>query len=65
MIERTVSPREFSRRTGYNPQTVYANLQAGRIPATKVDGEWRIPEAEVHKAAERRATWVESLAATG
>lgn len=43
----SVSPCEAARILGIRLDTLYQKLWAGKIPASKVDGRWRIPAAAV------------------
>jgi excisionase family DNA binding protein len=45
----SLSPREASRLLGIRLDTLYQKLWAGKIPASKVDGRWRIPSSAIQK----------------
>lgn len=43
----SLSPCETARILGIRLDTLYQKLWAGKIPASKVDGRWRIPASAV------------------
>ena len=47
--EQELSPAEYSRATGYAMAYVYALLASGKLQARKVEGNWRIDAAELHR----------------
>ena len=47
MSSELLTVQQYARVMQVSPQTVYRNIRAGRIPAVKVLGQWRIPRAAV------------------
>ena len=39
--------RQYAQAMQVSTRTVYRNIRAGRIPALKVLGEWRIPRTAI------------------
>jgi excisionase family DNA binding protein len=44
-----VTPRKAAQKLGIRLDAVYSLIWAGRLPARKVDGLWRIPIAAVEE----------------
>lgn len=45
--------KQYARAMQVSVQTVYRHIRSGRIPASKVLGEWRIPKSALPFGAQR------------
>jgi len=55
-----VSPVAYARLKGFSLSWVYSLLWLGTLPATKVDGKWRIEAAALPVRPKRRNSEIES-----
>jgi excisionase family DNA binding protein len=50
-----LTPREAARRLRVSLYFIYQSLWAGKLPAHKVDGRWRIPARAVEARLKQRS----------
>jgi len=50
----SVSPRDAAQRIGVRLDTLYQKIWAGKLPANKVNGRWRIPKAAFETLVQRK-----------
>lgn len=53
MIEKMYKPSDIARIFGVKPATVREWLKGGKMPSSKINGQWRVSESDLQAFAQK------------